>query len=633
MKRAHACAVLFATALLSSAAFAQLAPTLDDLPAGDGSLGGRVTQASGAPAAHVTVSLIAFQPSGSQGLRRTSSDADGSFRFEAIAADPSIVYFIIAEKEGVHHSQRAAFAAGDLELNVVVQFAPHSANTAPAQRGDSNVRLERSCSGLRVSETHALANRTHSVLFVPKDARADARPILELELPEGAGELASPLGTSPIGLVREGRRLRFWGPLYPGEQKLQFTYSLASEDATLSATWGYPTGAQGVAFLADPSLPEVDVSGLGEGEPREVFARSHRAFTKDQLSAAARVSLHVRFGDPPPLATLREAQLWIELDDAALAIDEKLALEPTQDAGAASLLCIALPPDATDLRFSQATLSLPIVRDLSGTLELHGPLPPEELLIGLRYQLPVSGDGVDFERRFGVTVPLLKVLVSDTGVLPETTRLHRRRRARRAERNYLHLEAFQVEPDETVKIRFTRLEAPRRLPQSAAVGFAVLLSGGLLAYLGGPLRSGGDTPPAGETATERLTAERESVYATIHDLDEDFDTGKLTAADYTALREELRARAVRLLGAERRAAASTPPTAAGEHQAESLPAAAPPAATPTADTSRPSLARPYPHAGGDKTWSFCPQCGGELPAQPRFCPHCGKRLAGADDGA
>ena len=375
-----------------------------------------------------------------------------------------------------------------------------------------------------------------------------------------------------------------------------------------------------MAFLADPSLPELEVRGLDESSPRELFERSHRAFTRSRLPAAAQVALEVRLGDPPPLGTLREAQLWIELDDAALAIDEQFAIEPAEDAAAAALLCIALPANATDLRFSQATLSLPIARDPSGALELRGPLPPGQAIVGLRYRLPVPGDGVDFERRFGVTLPLLNVLVSDTGVLPETTRLHRRRQARRAERNYLHLEAFQVEPDETVKIHFTRLEAPQRLPQSASVGFAILLAGSLLAYLGGPLRKGSDTPLAGQTAAERLEAERERVYASIHDLDEDFDTGKLTAADHAALRSELRARAVRLLEAERRGGEARRPAAEGEPSG-------------TADASRADPARPHAQAASDEAWRFCPQCGGELPVRPRYCPHCGERVAGAGNDA
>ena len=255
-------------------------------------------------------------------------------------------------------------------------------------------------------------------------------------------------------------------------------------------------------------------------------------------------------------------------------------------------------------------------------------MPAGEHLIGLRYQLPVTGDRVDLERRFGVAVPLLGVLVSDTGVLPETTRLHRRRPVRQVERNYLHLEAFQVQPDETVTIRFTRLEAPQGLPRSATVGFAVLVAAGMLSYLGGPLRRDPDAAHTAESDAERLAAERESVYAAIRDLDDDLDTGKLTADDHAQLRAELRGRAVHLLEAERRSAAA-PAAAADVEAPAAAPAPAPPAATPAADAARPSLPRPYPQRESGASWRFCPQCGGELPEKPSFCPHCGNRMPGA----
>ena len=636
------CLALLAASLLGAPALAQQVPAVGELPSGEGILSGRVLDPGGRAAADISVSLIAFQQSGEQGLRRTKSAEDGSFRFEALSTAADIIYFVVAETDGVHHSERTAFAPGATSASVDVRIARRTAETWRARRGDADVRFERSCSGLRVTETHALTNRTRSVIFVPEAERANAQPLLDLELPAGAGELANPFGTRPAGLERDGRSLRFWGPLYPGEQKLEFAYPLIAEGDTLEASWGYPTGTRRLTFLADPTVPDAAIEGLREREPREVFERSHRSFSERSRRPGAQVALSVTFTEAPPLATLREAQLWIELDDAALAIDERIALEPSAEATAASLLCIALPPDADDIRFSQSALALSIARDVSGMLEVRGPLPPGEQLVSLRYTLPVPGDSVDFERNFGVRVPLLGVLVSDTGVLPETKRLHRRRPVRRVDRNYLHLEGFEVAADENVQIRFTRLEAPRSLPQSATIGFAALVAGGLLFYLGGPLRRPDTEADSEESAADQLAAERENVYAAIRDLDEDFATGKLTEADYTQLRSELRERAVRLLEAERQAGAPeaanlpTPPPTAGETPSPlgpQLPAAQPQIDPARPSLARPNLARPYVPNTASTKWRFCPACGGELPKQPQFCPHCGERMPSTDPGA
>jgi tyrosyl-tRNA synthetase len=67
----------------------------------------------------------------------------------------------------------------------------------------------------------------------------------------------------------------------------------------------------------------------------------------------------------------------------------------------------------------------------------------------------------------------------------------------------------------------------------------------LLAYLGFPIfsKAGGQHVVTSEEVIEErrrtLFHERESSYAALADLDEDYETGKLSEADYEELREEL----------------------------------------------------------------------------------------------
>ena len=80
----------------------------------------------------------------------------------------------------------------------------------------------------------------------------------------------------------------------------------------------------------------------------------------------------------------------------------------------------------------------------------------------------------------------------------------------------------------------------------------------------------------------------------IRDLDDDFETGKLTAEDHAGLREELRAKAIQLLAEERK-----PP--------------------------KPSERAPEPPKTSTPA-RYCTDCGSALPAAARFCPGCGVRL-------
>jgi hypothetical protein len=252
----------------------------------------------------------------------------------------------------------------------------------------------------------------------------------------------------------------------------------------------------------------------------------------------------------------------------------------------APLLCLALPAGVVGLRFSPTSLAMGLDPDASGVLAVRGPIPPGDSTLALGYRLPAEGSAFRFERSFPRALPLLSVVVADTGILAETTRLHRLRSIRTEARNYLQLEGFEIEPEERIVIDLRQLPAPRTLSALASAGFAALAAAGTIAFLIAPLRGGRQPEDSAETRATRLAAEREVVYASIRDLDEDFATGKLSEQDHAALRGELRAQAVRLLQTEREAA---------------------PAATAEA--------------------SGCASCGAELSRDARFCPGCGARLA------
>jgi hypothetical protein len=93
---------------------------------------------------------------------------------------------------------------------------------------------------------------------------------------------------------------------------------------------------------------------------------------------------------------------------------------------------------------------------------------------------------------------------------------------------------------------------------------------------------------AAAAAAPSTAGERASVYAAILDLEDDFETGKISAEDHAVMLAELRARAAELLHRER---------------------AAPPPAAATAAAA-------------------CPGCGTTAERKARFCSQCGASLAG-----
>jgi septal ring factor EnvC (AmiA/AmiB activator) len=151
---------------------------------------------------------------------------------------------------------------------------------------------------------------------------------------------------------------------------------------------------------------------------------------------------------------------------------------------------------------------------------------------------------------------------------------------------------------------------------SVALFVAAPLGGGLLTAR----RAGGDS-----AERERLEHERALAMQGLRELEFDREMGKLSEADYAALREGLMARALGASAALERLHAAIAPAAPAAAAASSIASAAEAAA------ARPRLVK---SAAGSATAApaapsrigFCPQCGAGA-AAGNFCGECGAPLS------
>lgn len=593
IRRLGLAAALAALALGAAQAQAQeVVPP--DVPAGDATLRGRLVSAGGARAADALVILYSLSPQGEPGLRSTRSDAQGAFAFEQISGDPGIVYLVGARVGGIPYGVRAVFAPGEREHRVEIAVSEPSDDLSRLSRGDVRLRVERGCTHLRVQQSHELQNDSGRVIYVPPEQRADAQPLLQARLPQGAEGFESLASAGGDGLERAGDALRFWGPLHPGRHEVEWGYGLPQQ-TTLPLRIELPDGAPGVALLLPAGASARGAGLVAEGE-RALPSGRHALYQAGRIAAGGAIEAQLEIPEAPagPRPRVEEARIWLELDDVALDVSEQLALrvdgeQALESDGSGPLLCLPLPGEAQGLRFATGTLGLGLTRDPSGALALHGPIPPGEQTLALRYRL-AAGDGVTrLTQRFPTGLPLLQVLVADTGLRAHSPRMHRRRPIVTEDRLYLQLEAFALEPGEEVTISLEPLPARRAPGRALALGVVVLGALAAGAYLLAPLR--GEAARSAESEPEPAAqVERESLYRAIEALDEDLETGKLTPQDHAEMRATLRARAVALLASERERARSAP-----------APAPQPAVCARCGATRRP----------GDR---FCSQCGAKQDA-------------------
>lgn len=614
MTRALGSVTLGAVALgaalaLAAAAGAQAdAQSPPDVPAGDGAIVGRVLRAAdGAPVGGVEVVLYALPSAAQPGLRRGTAGPDGRFAFEGIGAEPTTTYLVGARYEGVSYpGARVQFAEGERRREVEVRVHEVSADAGRAVARELRVRLDWLGDRLVANETVALSNPGARTLFVAPAARDGAAPALSLGLPAGARNLTGPLGLLPEGAEVADGTLRWFGPLFPGDNELSFAYEIPVREGRVDLARSVPAPLR-VTLLAPAGGPEVDAPGLAAGEPTVEGGRGYRTWSGELRDGRLALSLRVPAARSDAAAvSLAEVRVIGELDAAAFIAREEHVIRvegdtPIVAADDTPLVRIPLPRGASDLRFGAPESGTRLVPLDDEGLGVLGPLAPGETVLEVRYRIPVSGGAFTLERHFGAHLPLLSVYVADTGHLDlSSERLHRRRPLKTPDRTYLHFEAFEVAPGERPALRIASRPPRRELPRAATVAL-VALGAGLLAFvLAAPLLRERAAP--GAELPVDVRGERDLLDESLLDLEHDFETGKLEPGDYESMRAELRARAETLREREE---------------------AAPADAAPPRPADAPARGAP-PAAGAD-----CGACGHAAAPGDRFCARCGARLLAA----
>lgn len=616
MRRAARGVALLAALGIAASAGAQpeAPPGAGNVPGGDGLVVGRVVHSvSGDPVPEVDVILYAIASSGRPGVRRTTTDPAGEFRFEGIATEGGVTYLLGARHEQVPFvGERVVFEAGATQREVELRVADRTRDADTVAVEEARLRLTRTGDEIAVAEIYRLRNDGEKVFYaIPSERGGDAAAALRALLPEEARRFGLPYALEPEGVVHEGRDVRFFGPVYPGEQEISFTYTVPAREGEWTLRKRWPSGAERVRVLYPTSALGVRAEGLAESEPEDVEGEPHRVLEAGPLDRGAELALALDVPrarrDPDALALARHRS-FLEVDAEAVLVSEEYHLEvggdsPVLGPEGEPLLRIPVPRGARDLRFGSSA-SPAGIRFEEGALAIQGPLPAGPSRVDLRYRLPAEDFRVDIERRFERRVPVVDVYIADTGLVVDSERLHRRRPVKAPnERVYMHFEAFHVAPDESVDVALRPLP-PRAGLEGAGRAAFVIASALLVAlFLSAPLRRDGaeagtsreETDPA-RTARE----EREAIYTALRDLEHDFETGKLAPEDYGPMREELRRRAAGLLRAERMAEA-----------AEAAPAE--PAAASDGQEAGTSAGR-------------CPGCDAETDPEARFCSRCGRPL-------
>jgi hypothetical protein len=571
--------------------------------------------------AGLTVALYALQPDGTPGIGSTQTAVDGSFSFKDISNDATIVYLVGTRYGLVPYGERAAFAPGQQELVIELAVQRPIIEGADLRVVDTSLRVEALGSRLSVQETHQIVNTELAPIYVPADRRSGRQAPFRASLPKGTVDFQAGVFNADEGFEQRGNELFYWGPIYPGPQTLRYSYQLPIEAGTSQVTLEpqFPLGSDRVRVLAPETGPRVESPDLRPAAATEVEGRKLTVLEGDRRAPGDAIRVLVQVPETSldrSALSLGRTELSIELDDTVLQVTQSHQIDVAEGAHLAGapgdpLLRLELPLGAELVGLSTDADRFGL-RALDQGIELFGPLGPGKHEIVFRYRLPTSDGAAALDLRFPQTVPTLLLRAADTGLLIESDRLHRLRPQPIGTRTWLMREAFHIEPDEVVSVRFAELE--RTGPSGlASVSFVLAAAAIVLLFVVSPLRRSISVRADEQDDRSGLAHERDLVYATIRDLEHDFETGKVAEQDYQQTRQELRARAVDLMREE-----------ASRGEGASSREGASQSGIEAAATIEGSA---------QATSGFCPACSGKVDPGWQFCSHCGGALVAAGPGA
>jgi hypothetical protein len=587
---------------------------------------------TGAPVVSgLSIALYALGPDGNPGFASGQTDAQGVAVFQGISTNPDIVYLVGASFEEIPFGERVTFAPGEDSARVDVEISSPTDQVVGVEIEELRARVDWMGDRVLVHEILRVVNMGKSVIRLPEGD--PSRAIAIRRLPASAADFAAGATAIGEGLGFEGGQVRFWGPLYPGEQRVEYQYSLPAEGLGGTLPITMREALERVVIVA--GTPGLEASGKDLVASSAVASDSGQplaAWARAKLAAGQRLDVAIKLPETRKdrsLVTIPRADVRLELDDARLNANVEIKLQvepgaPVSGTPEAPLLQISLPEGASLNGVAPAAEAMGLIPRQGGGFDVMGPIAAGETSLVYSYQMPAGREGVNLGMSFPSEVGTLNVLIADTELELESSRLHRRRPFRSGTRNYLHREAYHISADEVVDLRIAPILGSD-IPRSASGALTFIALAGGVSFLVMPLISSKRGEVDDEAEIHPIRAEREAVYASIRDLDHDFETGKLVEDDYRPMREELRERAIELLRMEREGRtdsakpAATSPVSPSTHPVEAAGAAAGvfAGAVPSGDV---------------RTGAFCPSCGGQALPEWKFCSHCGGKLNPASTG-
>ncbi len=204
----------------------------------------------------------------------------------------------------------------------------------------------------------------------------------------------------------------------------------------------------------------------------------------------------------------------------------------------------------------------------NGAVAVRGPIYPGERSYEFAYDVQDPGDGLQVDLDLPDSAATVEVMVRDFGAEIDAGPLHPARPVRSSDQVYQRYVGFDLPGGTSIPLQVTPFPPAQPLPMALRVLLIGLLAGSLCYYVVRPFAADAATGLGGGLGEDGAEAEKAALVTSLRDLEHDFETGKISAEDRDALREEVRREALEALARARslEAKSSAPAPEAAESE-------------------------------------------------------------------
>lgn len=271
--------------------------------AGDGVIQGKVANMTpgGAGVGGIEITLHTYQRETDQGQSKTTTDAEGLYRFSALNTEPEYSYGItLTYQDAYYVSDLVAFEA---DPTVSLDLAVYDATSSPdgVRFSQSHTVVQTQGSDIMVLEVYVVENgglRTYvGSQLVPELNRKET---IRFSLPAGAGPVTPRNGLLDGYIAIQGNELVDTLAVPPGETQIAFSYPVSGQQGILfQKRFEFPTDL--FNLLVEDAGLTVEAQSMSPAPPADIQGVSYLRY--DALNIAPGATISFAVSAPPAQGT------------------------------------------------------------------------------------------------------------------------------------------------------------------------------------------------------------------------------------------------------------------------------------------------------------------------------------------